>query len=84
MVTHVPCGGDDIDPAGRILITASISDIDGPGVASGLGGPRGVWEECIIPKTGIITLDIADVDNWSEALATSVMLHEVGHVLGLG
>lgn len=84
VVTHVPCGGDDIDSAGRVNITGVIEAIDGPEGTAGIGTVNSRWNECNIVKTGTVKLDIDDIDNWSEGAAFNIMLHEVGHVLGIG
>lgn len=84
MITHVPCGGDDIDPAGRVLITAIIGEMDGSGGTAGYGRADAVWDDCLITKRGSMTFDMEDIDNWSDDFFSYVILHEVGHALGLG
>jgi hypothetical protein len=68
-----------------VLILASVDTIDGPGSILGSAGP------CLIRNTGFLTVmgamvfdsaDIADLVN--DGQLDEVILHEMGHVLGIG
>ena len=67
-----------------LMILAAVQEIDGPGGVLGSAGP------CIIrsgsfPLVGIMRFDIADVATLeSREQFGSVILHEMGHVLGIG
>ena len=67
-----------------LTVLASLQDIDGPGGVLGNAGP------CIIrsgsfPLVGIMRFDIADVATLeSRSQFGAVILHEMGHVLGIG
>lgn len=86
LVTHVPCGGTEDVPAGRLLITATLAEIDGVGGAVGSARPSNVWNGCrTISLRGQINFDISDIADL-EATGTleGVILHEMGHVIGVG
>eukprot|EP00904_Undaria_pinnatifida_P013068 jgi/Undpi1/8892/HiC_scaffold_25.g11354.m1 len=71
VITHVPCGGHPDYPAGRVQISATLDSIDG------YGGTLGY--------AGAMTFDIDDI--WDlEYFGTfeGVILHEMGHVFGVG
>ena len=67
-----------------LMILATVQEIDGPGGTLGSAGP------CIIrsgsfPLIGTMRFDIADVATLeSRSQFGSVILHEMGHVLGIG
>jgi hypothetical protein len=67
-----------------LVIFASVPDIDGPGQVLGQAG----W--CVrrsagLPAVGVMEFDAADVANLETSeLFTAVILHEMGHVLGVG
>ena len=86
VVTHVPCGGDDVFPPGRLLIEATFEAIDGFGEVVGFAGPTVVWDDCpTVSLEGAMTFDIADVDNLEDlGIFEGVILHEMGHVIGIG
>ena len=86
VVTHVPCGGSAGFPAGRLLITATLAEIDGVGNILGYAGPDLVWLYCpSISLTGSMTFDIQDIGAIIAAgLFEGVVLHEMGHVIGVG
>ena len=86
VVTHVPCGGNAEFPAGRLLITATLAEIDGVGGTLGFASPDLVWLDCpSISLTGSMTFDIQDIDALEEnGLFEGVILHEMGHVIGVG
>lgn len=69
-----------------LMIFAAVSDIDGPGAVLGQAGPcflrsttRG------LPVIGVMEFDAADMASLeAEGQLGSVILHEMGHVLGIG
>lgn len=86
MITHVPCGGSPDDPAGRLLITAQLSEIDGSGGVLGSAGPNGIWNDCqTISYRGMMDFDISDItDMENQGTLEGVIMHEMGHVIGVG
>ena len=66
-----------IDAAGR--------QIDGPGRVLGQAGPIDLRPGSFIPATGIMSFDSADLDQMEQdGSLVSVIVHEMGHVLGFG
>ena len=69
-----------------LLIFAAVANIDGPGAVLGRAGP------CVIrtgtgglPAIGVMEFDGADLANLeSNGTLLSVILHEMGHVIGIG
>lgn len=90
VVTHVPCGGFEEYTPGRLLITATLDEIDGPGVDGtnivGSARPTRVWNACpTISFLGEMTFDIFDLSALEAAgMFEAVILHEMGHVIGVG
>lgn len=85
VITHVPCGGSSTYPAGRVLISASLQGIDGPGGILGSAGPLSIWTSCDIPLRGEMDFDIDDIASMEERnIFRPVIEHEMGHVLGIG
>ena len=70
----------------RLLIHASIVSIDGGGGILGQAGPdlfRSSGSR--LPAHGVMEFDSADVANmFSNGIWTGVILHEMGHILGIG
>ncbi|WP_272975901.1 Ig-like domain-containing protein [Deinococcus geothermalis] len=68
-----------------VTIVASGVAIDGPGNVLGQAGPRQVRNGTTLPLWGEMQFDSADLANM-EANGTlqGVVLHEMGHVLGIG
>jgi hypothetical protein len=68
-----------------ILIDASAVNIDGNGGVLGRAGPDAWRTNSYLPAYGVMEFDTADL-NWLEANGqlVSVILHEMGHVLGIG
>ena len=62
-----------------LLIYVNAASRDGSGGVLGAGGPCFTREESSLPLYGTLELDSADLDE-----PTSLILHEMGHVLGLG
>jgi hypothetical protein len=70
-------------PIKDLLIYAQVMPIDGVGGILGQAGPCGILDNHV--RVGLIQLDSADLDALSqEGLLKSVILHEMGHVLGIG
>jgi hypothetical protein len=68
-----------------LLIDASIVAIDGPGHILGQAGPDVLRSGSLQPAHGVMKFDSADVAQmFADGIWTSVILHEMGHVLGLG
>ncbi len=76
-------GGTIIDD---VLISAEVVDIDGPGGILGQAGPTAVRADgTFIPFQGQMQFDSADLAELeASGQLTDVILHEMGHVLGLG
>eukprot|EP00904_Undaria_pinnatifida_P014023 jgi/Undpi1/9751/HiC_scaffold_27.g12207.m1 len=86
VITNVPCGGATNYPAGRLLITATLEEIDGEYGTLGSAGPTSIWTACpTISAVGVMRFDIADIA-WmeTEGLFEGVIQHEMGHVIGIG
>jgi len=68
-----------------LLIFVEFADIDGPGKVLGEAGPCYIRGESSLPLVGQLRLDAADLA-MMEAQGTldDVVLHEIGHVLGIG
>ncbi|TWT41476.1 Proprotein convertase P-domain protein [Thalassoglobus neptunius] len=68
-----------------IVIDASAPEIDGRGGILGSAGPREVRGGSLIPSYGVMRFDSADLV-WLEAQGrlVDVIIHEMGHVLGIG
>ena len=86
VITHVPCGGTSVYPAGRLLISATLEPIDGINGILGSAGPDEVWTDCrSISLKGAMQFDIADIAGMeSSGIFKGVILHEMGHVIGIG
>ncbi|MEZ5844293.1 MAG: Calx-beta domain-containing protein [Hyphomicrobiaceae bacterium] len=68
-----------------LLIDASIVAIDGAGGILGQAGPDWVRVPSYLPYHGTMQFDTADVANmYAGGTWTNVILHEMGHVLGIG
>lgn len=46
----MPCGGNSVYPPGRLLISATLEAIDGPGGVLGSAGPRYSWSACPVSR----------------------------------
>ena len=76
-------------PNGRrvdnLLIFADAKDIDGPGRVLGQAGPTHIRDKSLLPIAGIMEFDLADLASMADTgLLLPVILHEMGHVLGVG
>mmetsp|Transcript_7697 Transcript_7697/g.13516 ORF Transcript_7697/g.13516 Transcript_7697/m.13516 type:complete len:227 (-) Transcript_7697:146-826(-) len=71
-----------------LTIIGVIDDIDGPGQIVGSAGPCAITRTIdgrAYPRVGGMRFDIADVESMiTRGLFKGVVLHEMGHVLGLG
>jgi hypothetical protein len=69
----------------RLVIAASGPSIDGPGRVLGQAGPTRVRPSDRLPVAGIMEFDRADLAALeSDGSLQDVILHEMGHVLGIG
>lgn len=67
-----------------LLIFIDLSPIDGPGRILGSAAPCG-FDNTNMPRVGLMRFDSADVDSLvGNGQFTNVVLHEMGHVLGIG
>ena len=68
-----------------LVIVATTQDIDGPGQVLGQAGPCLARSIDGAPLVGIMRFDTADLEALEEAGSLgAVLLHEMGHVLGIG
>jgi hypothetical protein len=68
-----------------LLIDASAPTIDGVGGILGQSGPDAFRSGSLLPIHGIMQFDSADMASMvSSGLLYSVVLHEMGHILGIG
>ena len=81
-VPSVVIDGETIDD---VRIDAAGERIDGPGGVLGQAGPVELRPGTFVPATGIMSFDSADLDQMQEdGSLVSVIVHEMGHVLGFG
>jgi len=68
-----------------LVIFAGVENIDGPGGVLGSAGPCFIRGTNGLPLGGVMRFDAADVANLEAGGGlSSVILHEMGHVLGIG
>ena len=68
-----------------LLIHVEIVEMDGASGTLASAGPDCILLEGERALTGIVSIDAADVDSMVEdGTLTDVLIHEIGHVLGLG
>jgi hypothetical protein len=68
-----------------LLINASAPTIDGVGGILGQSGPDAFRSGSLLPIHGVMEFDSADMAQMeSSGLLYSVVLHEMGHILGIG
>lgn len=68
-----------------IVIEVALAPIDGPGQILGQAGPRFVRTEDFLTLSGVMFFDVDDLDFLEEiGLFEEVIVHEMGHVLGVG
>lgn len=79
------CGASFPTPIDDVVILAAIEPIDGPGAVLGSAGPCIIRAAGRLPAIGSMRFDIADMPNLeTRNQLESVILHEMGHVLGIG
>ncbi|MFM7063700.1 MAG: leishmanolysin-related zinc metalloendopeptidase [Actinomycetes bacterium] len=82
------CGADAAAFSGTIddvLITASVTAIDGPGKVLASAGPCYYRTADGLALAGAMQFDVADIGNLENSGdLEDVVLHEMGHVLGIG
>lgn len=66
------------------MVMASITDIDGFGGARGGASLCWVRNGSLLPVVGTIRLDRADLFAMTDADVMDVLLHDLGHTLGIG
>lgn len=68
-----------------IVIEVALAPIDGPGGILGQAGPRFVRTSDYLTLSGVMFFDVADLDFLESLdLFEEVIVHEMGHVLGVG
>jgi len=68
-----------------LIIGVRVEEIDGPGRDLGAAGPCFVRTPSYMPYQGQMRFDVADLDRLEERnLLEPTILHEMGHVLGIG
>jgi hypothetical protein len=68
-----------------LLIFATVENIDGPGGTLGSAGPCFIRSPGFLPSLGMMRFDAADVASMeANGSYGSVIMHEMGHVLGIG
>ena len=81
-VPAVVIDGETIDD---VRIDAEGASIDGRGSILGRAGPIDLRPDTFIPATGVMSFDTADLDQMEQdGSLVSVIVHEMGHVLGFG
>ncbi|CAN0337945.1 unnamed protein product, partial [Scytosiphon promiscuus] len=69
-----------------LLISSTLEGIDGVGGVLGSAGPTNVWNSCLtVSFEGAMTFDIDDIASLeNQGTFEGVILHEMGHVIGVG
>lgn len=68
-----------------LVIEVALTPIDGPGKVLGSAGPRYVRTSNGLTISGVMRFDVDDLDYLDEIdLFEEVIVHEMGHVLGVG
>ena len=68
-----------------MVIEVALVPIDGPGMILGSAGPRFVRTADFLTLTGVMFFDVDDLDFLEQLdLFEEVIVHEMGHVLGVG
>ena len=84
----IDCGGQyeqSVATIDDLMIVAAVEEIDGPGGILGQAGPCWVRVENRLPLFGRMVFDAADLESVErEGRLRPLILHEMGHVLGIG
>ncbi len=67
-----------------IRIYVDFREIDGPGGTLGMAGPCIIRSANSLPIVGAMQFDIADLTGLTASDLLPLMLHEMGHILGIG
>lgn len=67
-----------------VVIFVKLVPIDGPGKVLGSAGPCAIRTSNGLPISGVMNFDTADLAAMGTNLFREVILHEMGHVLGIG
>lgn len=68
-----------------VIIYVTVEEIDGPGSVLGSAGPCEIRSADLLPVLGTMRFDVADLENMvTEGILEDVIVHEMGHVLGIG
>lgn len=83
------CGGEVITSetllVDHLMIAARVAPIDGVNNILGQAGPCARELNSFFPVFGIMDFDLADIDGMiQDDIVEPVILHEMGHVLGIG
>jgi Leishmanolysin len=80
IATELPALVDDL------YVSCSVAFMDGPGGILGTAGPTLIREYngIAVPLSGVMRFDKDDADNLGDEEWNTVILHELGHVLGFG
>lgn len=68
----------------ELVVVASVREVDGPRGILASAGPCGVREESMLPFLGVVQVDVADLESLEPDDQRELILHEMGHVLGIG
>lgn len=84
----IDCGDQYEQSVGTIddlMIVAAVVEIDGPGGILGRAGPCWVRAAKLLPVFGLMEFDDADLETVErDGQLEPLILHEMGHVLGIG
>ena len=83
------CGADPrfrrhVETIDDVMIVVAVSEIDGPLGTLGRAGPCLIRIANSLPVYGRIVMDAADIGQLATRDLEEVILHEMGHVLGIG
>lgn len=82
------CGGvfaeERVGEIDELVIVAAIREFDGPGGILGAAQPCAVREASMLPFVGVMRIDVEDLALLELDDQRELILHEMGHVLGIG
>lgn len=85
IVGDLPSVESDGEVVDDIVIDAEGVSIDGRGSILGQAGPTVLRAGTLLPARGIMSFDVSDLEQMEEdGSLIDVILHEMGHVLGVG